>query len=90
MDLREKTAQPTGQPFAATPRPEGSQAWRTFLTNHLNGIWAADLFVVHTVSYHVLYVLFFISHGRRELVHFNVTSNPTAGWAWQQLIEATP
>jgi uncharacterized integral membrane protein len=27
------------------PRPEGSQAWRTFLRNHLNGIWAADLFV---------------------------------------------
>jgi transposase InsO family protein len=26
------------------PRPEGSQAWRTFLQNHLNGIWAADLF----------------------------------------------
>ena len=46
--------------------------------------------MVHTINYRVLYVLFFISHDRRELIHFNVTSNPTAAWVWQQLIEATP
>jgi len=34
--------------------------------------------------------MIFISHRRRELVHFNVTSHPTAAWVWQQLIEATP
>jgi transposase InsO family protein len=32
----------------------------------------------------------FIAHGRRELVHVNVTTNPTAAWVWRQLIEATP
>ena len=32
----------------------------------------------------------FIAHGRRELVHVNVTANPTAAWVWRQLIEATP
>ena len=66
-----------------------SQGDSTSLTNHLNGIWAADLFVVHTLSYQVLYVMFFISHSRRELMHFNFTSNPTAAWVWRQLIEAT-
>jgi transposase InsO family protein len=35
-------------------------------------------------------VLFFISHGRRQLVHFEVTAHPTAAWVWRQLIEATP
>jgi transposase InsO family protein len=70
-------------------RPGGSQAWRTFLRNHIDGIWAADLFVVQTVGYQVLYVMFFISHRRRKLVHFNVTSSPTAAWVWRQLIEAT-
>jgi putative transposase len=35
-------------------------------------------------------VLVFIAHGRRELVHVNVTANPTAAWIWRQLIEATP
>jgi transposase InsO family protein len=34
--------------------------------------------------------LVFIAHGRRELVHLNVTANPTAAWVWRQLIEATP
>ena len=34
--------------------------------------------------------MFFISHSRRELMHFNFTSNPTAAWVWRQLIEATP
>ena len=72
------------------PTPVGSQTWRTFLSNELKGIWAADLLVVHTINYRVLYVLFFIRHDRRELIHFNVTSSPTAAWVWQQLIEATP
>jgi hypothetical protein len=72
------------------PTPAGSQGWRTFLSNQLKGIWAADLLVVHTINYRVLHVLFFIRHDPRELIHFNVTSSPTAAWVWQQLIEATP
>jgi hypothetical protein len=64
--------------------------WRTFLSNQLKGIWAADLLVVHAINYKVLYVLFFIRHDRRGLIHFNMTASPTAAWVWQQLIEATP
>ena len=71
------------------PRREHSQSWRTFLRDQLQGIWAADLFVVQTIGFRTLYVLFFISHGRRELIHFNVTASPTAAWIWRQLIEAT-
>jgi transposase InsO family protein len=72
------------------PGPPDSQVWRTFLANHLRGIWAADLLVVHTINYRVLYVFFFVSHERRELIHFNVTSSPSAAWIWRQVIEATP
>ncbi|MBV9894816.1 MAG: transposase [Chloroflexi bacterium] len=43
-----------------------------------------------TLTFKTLYVLVFIAHGRRELVHVNVTSNPTAAWVWRQVIEATP
>ena len=32
----------------------------------------------------------FIAHGRLEVVHVNVTANPTAAWMWRQIIEATP
>jgi transposase InsO family protein len=67
-----------------------SQSWRTFLANHAHSIWAADLFVVQTLTFQTLFVLFFISHGRRQLVHFEVTGHPTVAWVWRQLIEATP
>ena len=43
-----------------------SQSWRTFLANHDQAIWAADLFV----TFQTLYIIFFIGHGRRQLVHF--------------------
>jgi len=39
--------------------------------------------------FQTLYVFFFIRHERRELIHFNVTANPTAAWIWRQVIEAT-
>jgi putative transposase len=70
------------------PRPP-SQTWRTFLRNHAPQIWAADLFTVPTVAFRTLYVLFFITHDRRELVHCRVTAHPTAVWVWRQLVEAT-
>ena len=71
------------------PKRERSQTWRTFLRNQIRGIWAADLFVVQTIGFQTLYVFFFIRHERRELIHFNVTANPTAAWIWRQVIEAT-
>ena len=72
------------------PARPPSQSWRTFLANHRPDLWAADLFTVQTLAFQTLYVLVFISHGRRELVHWNVTAHPTAAWVWRELIEATP
>jgi transposase InsO family protein len=72
------------------PAGSPSQTWRTFLRNHAHHLWAADLFTVPTLTFKTLYVLAFIAHGRRELVHVNVTANPTAAWVWRQVIEATP
>src|SRR5947209_9229238 len=67
-----------------------TQTWATFLRNHAHHLWAADLFTLPTLTFKTLYVLVFIAHGRRDLVHVNVTANPTAAWVWRQLIEATP
>ncbi len=72
------------------PLPRPSQTWRTFLANHRPQIWVADLFTVPTLTFRTLHVLVFIAHGRRELVHVDVTPHPTAAWVWRQLIEATP
>jgi putative transposase len=71
------------------PRPP-SQTWATFLRHHAHAIWAADLLTVPPLTFKTLYVLFFITHGRRELVHVAVTVHPTAAWVWRPLIEATP
>jgi putative transposase len=71
------------------PAHPPSQTWRTFLANHAQAIWAADLFTVQTLTFRTLYVLLLITHGRRELVHVNVTAHPTAAWVWRQLVEAT-
>jgi transposase InsO family protein len=72
------------------PARPPSQTWRTFLRNHRASIWAADLLTVQTLAFRTLYVLVFVSHARRELVHLNVTASPTAAWVWHQLVAATP
>jgi transposase InsO family protein len=71
------------------PARPPSQTWRTFLANHAAQLWAADLLTVQTLTLRTLYVLVFIAHGRREVVHLNVTANPTAAWVWRQVVEAT-
>ena len=72
------------------PQRPPSQTWRTFLANHAHPIWAADLFTVQTLTVRTLYGLFFIGHGRRELLHCRVTAHPTAAWVWRQVLNATP
>ena len=41
-------------------------------------------------SARLLYVMIILAHGRRKIVRFDVTQNPTAAWLSQQLIEAFP
>jgi len=66
------------------------QRWRTFLRNHRDGIAGMDFFVVPTVRFRLLYAWFVLEHGRRRILHVNVTSNPTSAWVIQQLREAFP
>ena len=67
-----------------------SQTWRTFLTNHTSQIMAADLFIVPTVTFRLLFVLVLLGHDRRTIVHVAVTAHPTAAWTAQQLRNAFP
>ena len=69
-------------------RPRGDQRWATFLRNHATAILACDFFVAVTATFRLLYVLVVIHHGSRRLLHFNVTTHPTAAWTLQQLREA--
>jgi len=67
-----------------------SQTWRSFLANHMNCTAASDFFVVPTVTFRLLYCFVILAHGRRRIVHFNVTAHPTAKWTAQQVVEAFP
>jgi putative transposase len=71
------------------PRPP-SPSWRAFLDNHLKDLVSIDFFTVPTVTFHILFVFLVLSHGRRRILHSNVTEHPTAEWTGQQLIEAFP
>jgi putative transposase len=72
------------------PQPDAVGRWLAFLRNHRDAIVAMDLLVVPTVSFRLLYVWFAIEHGRRRIVHFNVTPHPVAAWVVQQLRQAFP
>ncbi|MBT8368338.1 MAG: hypothetical protein KJP23_26895 [Deltaproteobacteria bacterium] len=46
-----------------------------------------DFFTVSTATFRILFVLVILSHSRRQVVYFKATSNPTAMWTAQQIIE---
>src|SRR5262252_9798284 len=67
-----------------------SQTWRTFLNNHITDLIAVDFFLVPTAAFRMLFVFVILSHHRRRLVHFAVTSHLTAQWTAQQLVQPLP
>ncbi len=71
-------------------RKPPSQSWRVFLANHAADLVSLDFFTVPTIAFRTLYVFVVVEHERRRVVHFNVTTNPTAFWTGQQMIEAFP
>jgi hypothetical protein len=74
--------------YMVKKRGPPSQGWKTFLHNHADGIAAMDLFVVPTISFRLLYGLLIMGHGRRQILWFGVTANPTAEWIANQVMEA--
>src|SRR3982750_3549594 len=74
--------------YMARGRGGPSQGWRTFLSNHADGIASIDLFVVPTLSFRLLYGLLILRHDRRRILWLGVTTHPTAEWIAQQVTEA--
>src|SRR6266404_8240018 len=83
-------AQATVAKYMVCHRKPPSQTWRTFLENHAKELVSTDFFVVPTATFRLLFVFLVLSHDRRRIVHFAVTSHPTAEWAAQQLRHAFP
>ncbi len=85
-------SEPTVARYLRTVRRRGDagQSWRTFLANHREVVVAFDFFTISTVTFKLLYCFFVIEHGRRRILHSNVTAHPNAEWVVQQLPEAFP
>jgi hypothetical protein len=70
--------------------PDQVKRWVAFLRNHKDVIAAMDFFTIPAATLRILYGVFVIEHGRRHVLHFNATFNPTATWVTQQLRKAFP
>jgi hypothetical protein len=90
LKLGIKVAQSIVAKYMVKRPGQPGQSWTTFLRNHAAGIAAADMFVVPTIGFKLLYCMVFLAHGRRELVHHAVTAHPTAEWVARQMTEALP
>jgi len=92
LKLGFRVSKRTIQKYMKRVRPSGSrgQSWRTFIGNHSGGIWACDFLQLYDVLFRPIFAFFFMVHGTREVVHFNVTRCPTDACAAQRLREATP
>ena len=76
------------RPIAPRPQRRLSGTWMTFLRNHVTSIVSIDFFTVPTATFRVLYGFVVLAHDRRRVLHVNVTANPSAQWAAQQVVEA--
>jgi len=88
--LGHEVAERTVAKYMVRVRKPPSQTWRTFLDNHVPDIAACDFFTVPTATFRVLYVFIVLRHDRRQVVLFNITTNPYAQWTAQQIINAFP
>ena len=83
-------SQSTVAKYMTKRRGRPTQNWKTFLDNHLGEIAAIDFLTVPTITFKTIYVFLVLSLDRRRVIHFNVTTHPTAEWTARQLIQAFP
>jgi len=88
--LGHDVAESTVAKYMDKPRKPPSPTWRSFLANHAGQTAAIDFFTVYTITFRVLYCFVVLKHGRRRIIHINITKNPTSEWTAQQIVEAFP
>jgi hypothetical protein len=90
LKLGIEVAQSTVAKYMIKRARRPGQSWKMFLRNHADGIAAADLFVVPTIGFKLLYGLVILGHDLRRLIHYAVTAHPTSEWVARQIVEAFP
>jgi putative transposase len=90
LKLGTDVSQATVSKYMIKPEHRPSPSWQAFLNNHARDIVSIDFFTVPTATFRVLYVFLVLDNARRKILHFNVTTSPTAIWTGQQIAEAFP
>lgn len=90
LKLGVRIAQSTVSKYMVPRHGRPTQTWKTFLRNHADAIAAIDMLTVRTLTLENLYALVVLGHGRRTVLHTEVTSYPTAQWLANQITEAFP
>ena len=85
-----EVAKSTVEAYMEQRRKPSSPTWRTFLESHVEDLVSIDFFIVPSGRFTILFVFLVLAHHPRRVVHFNITSNPTAAWTAQQVAEAFP
>jgi len=88
--IAEPTVSRYSQRLRRHPDEGNAKQWLAFLNNHREVIAAFDFFTVPSLTFHSLFCFLVIAHGRRRVLHFNVTAHPTSDWIVQQLRDALP
>ena len=79
--LGHDVAESTVAKYMVRPKDRApSLTWRSFIANHMGVSAACDFFTVPTLTFKVLSVFVVLGHGRRRILHVNVTHHPTAEW----------
>jgi len=90
FEISEPTVSRYLQSSKRLPNSGKERPWLAFLNNHREVIAAFDFFTVPSLAFQTLYCFFVIEHGRRQILHSNVTRHPTIEWIVQQLRDTFP
>jgi putative transposase len=90
LKLGIRISEATVSKYMPRRRKPPSQTWRSFLENHVDTLVSVDFFTVPTVFFDVLFVFVVLAHDRRRILSINVTRNPSAAWAADQIVQAFP
>jgi len=88
LKLGFRVAQSTVSRYMVPRRGRPTQGWLTFLRNHADAIAGIDMLCVPTLGLRRFYAFVVLGHGRRKILHVEVTTHPTALWLAHQIGEA--
>jgi transposase InsO family protein len=88
LKLGFRVAQSTVSRYMIPRRGRPTLGWLTFLRLHADAIVGIDMLCVPTLGLRRLYAFVVLGHGRRKILHVEVTSHPTALWLAHQIADA--